>query len=150
LAYSVYSYHSAHIDSGMFIIYVGTAPGQTKEALNVTLDVLEKIRTGEISEAELARGKEQLKGNLILSLESSGSRMNRMGKNELLVGRHYSLDEMIGRIDAVTADDVRNVIGMMFSRPFAVALVGGSDLPIRDFRRDQFVVSGKDQKIAGQ
>src|SRR5690606_18934771 len=68
LAYSVYSYHSAHTDSGMFTIYAGTAPGQTKEVLEVTLQALADIRDNGMSEQELTRGKDQLKGNLILSL----------------------------------------------------------------------------------
>lgn len=150
LAYSVYSYHSAYIDSGIFTIYAGTAPGHTKEVLDVAVHELDRLRREGINDSELERGKEQLKGSLILGLESSGSRMNRMGKNELLVGRHYSLDELVERIEAVTADEVREVTEMMFSRPFAVALVGSSDQPILDFRRDQLVLPSADQKTSGQ
>ena len=104
LAYSVYSYHSSHIDSGMFTIYTGTAPKQTEEVLKVTMELLHDIAVKGMTETELEKGKEQLKGSLILSLESTSSRMNRFGKNELMTGKHYSLDEMIERIESVQMD----------------------------------------------
>lgn len=141
LAYSVYSYHSSHTDSGLFTIYAGTAPGQTREVLEVTLDALQAIRDRGISDHELKRGKEQLKGNVILGLESTGSRMNRMGKNELLLGRHLTIDEIIARIEGVSHEDIRACIRHLFSRPFAVAMVGTSDQPIQHFGRDSLVLS---------
>ncbi|RRJ65407.1 insulinase family protein [Paenibacillus oralis] len=140
LAYSVYSYHSSHADSGLFTVYAGTAPRQTKEVLELTKELLHDVSVNGITESELSKGKEQLKGSLILSLESTGSRMNRLGKNELMLGRHYTLDEMIARIEAVTMDDVNNVLGRMFSRPFALAMVGGSDRAIMGLRRDELVI----------
>ncbi|CAM4319398.1 insulinase family protein [Paenibacillus macerans] len=140
LAYSVYSYHSSHADSGLFTVYAGTAPRQTKEVLELTKEILHDVSVNGINESELGKGKEQLKGSLILSLESTGSRMNRLGKNELMLGRHYTLDEMIARIEAVTMDDVNDVLGRMFSRPFALAMVGGSDRAITGLRRDELVI----------
>lgn len=140
LAYSVYSYHSAHTDCGLFTIYAGTAPEQTREVLDITLETLADVRDHGITDAELARGKEQLKGNLILSLESTGSRMNRIGKNELLLGRHHSIDELIDRIDRVSHDDIRRCLDHLFSRPLAVAMVGVSDAPITALRRDSLVL----------
>jgi predicted Zn-dependent peptidase len=65
--------------------------------------------------------------------------MNRLGKNELMLGRHYTLDEMLDRIDAVTMGDIRDVTGRMLAAPFAVAMVGASDKPIASVRRDAFV-----------
>ena len=141
LAYSVYSYHTAHIDSGMFTIYIGTAPKQTKEVLDVTLDVLHNVAENGVTEEELQKGKEQLKGSFILSLESTGSRMNRLGKNELMLGRHDSIDEMIARIDRVTTNDIRELCKSLFSHPFALAMVGRSDKPIQSFRRDFIATS---------
>lgn len=140
LAYSVYSYHSSHADSGLFTVYAGTAPRQTKEVLELTKEILHDVSVNGINESELGKGKEQLKGSLILSLESTGSRMNRLGKNELMLGRHYTLDEMIARIEAVTMDDVNDVLGRMFSRPFALAMVGGADRAITGLRRDELVI----------
>lgn len=70
LAYSVYSYHSSHADSGLFTIYAGTAPKQTKEVLDLTKEVLRDLAVNGLSEDELRKGKEQLKGSLILSLKA--------------------------------------------------------------------------------
>lgn len=141
LAYSVYSYHSAHSDSGMFTIYAGSHPRHTKEVLKLTMDVLEDIVSKGVTEAEVHKGKEQLKGNVILSLESTSSRMNRNGKNELMLGTHQSLDEMIAKIDRITMDQVEDLIKQLFSQPFAAALVGGSDQALIDFDQDRFTGS---------
>lgn len=140
LAYSVYSYHSSHADSGLFTVYAGTAPKQTKDVLDLTMEVLHEISRKGMSENELRKGKEQLKGSLILSLESTGSRMNRLGKNELMTGRHYTLDEMIEQIEAVTMERVNEVIHDMFSKPYALAMVGASDRVLSGVRRDELVV----------
>ncbi|MGG1520165.1 pitrilysin family protein [Paenibacillus oryzisoli] len=139
LAYSVYSYHTSHIDSGMFTIYTGTAPKQTEEVLNVTMELLHDIVVNGMTDNELKKGKEQLKGSLILSLESTSSRMNRFGKNELMTGKHYSLDEMLARIESVQMEHIRQLTKSLFSTPFALSMVGSSDNAIHSFRRDQLV-----------
>ncbi len=139
LAYSVYSYHTAHADSGLFTLYTGTAPKQTEEVLELMMVVLEDVIANGLNEHELHKGKEQLKGNMILGLESSSSRMNRNGKNELMHGKHYSLDEMIARIDSVSAEDISSLTSNLFRQPFALAMVGGSDKIVSTFRRDRFV-----------
>lgn len=140
LAYSVYSYHSSHADSGLFTVYAGTAPRQTKEVLELTKEILHDVAVNGITGSELSKGKEQLKGSLILSLESTGSRMNRLGKNELMLGRHYTLDEMIARIEAVTMEDVNHVLKGMFKLPFSLAMVGSSDRVLSGLRRDELVI----------
>jgi predicted Zn-dependent peptidase len=140
LAYSVYSYHTAHLDSGLFTIYIGTMPKQTREVLDVTLEVLHELVRDGVTEQELARGKEQLKGSMIIGLESSGSRMNRLGKNELLLGRHQTIDEVIEKIERVTQEELAQLIRELFASPFAVAMVGNSDESISRFRRDPLVL----------
>jgi len=144
LAYSVYSYHSAHTDSGSFTIYAGTAPLQMNELIEVTVDVLADIRDRCITVEELTKGKEQLKGNLILSLESTSSRMNRIGKNELLLSRHLSLDDLIDRIDQISMTHIQAAGSHLFSKPFAISMVGSSDKSISGFRRDSLVLSSTD------
>ncbi|MGF7048795.1 putative Zn-dependent peptidase [Paenibacillus sp. DS2015] len=139
LAYAVYSYHSAHADNGLFTIYAGTAPKQTKEVMDLTKEVLLDVATHGITEDELRKGKEQLKGSLILSLEGTGSRMNRLGKNELMLGKHYTLDEMIHNIEQVSMADVDSVLDLMFSEPLSIAMVGNSDKMITGVGRDDFV-----------
>jgi predicted Zn-dependent peptidase len=143
LAYSVYSYHSAYRDSGLLNIYIGTAPKQSGEVLNITLEELGKIMANGISEDELKRAKEQLKGSLILSLESTNSRMNRNGKNELMLGKHYTLDETIDLIDRVTNDEIKELTNRFRSVSFALALVGESERALSAVRRDQFVLSSE-------
>ncbi|WP_219836708.1 pitrilysin family protein [Paenibacillus sp. R14(2021)] len=141
LAYSVYSYHTSYADSGLFTVYAGTAPKQTKDVLDLTLEQMHDLAVKGLTDAELHRGKEQLKGSLILSLESTSSRMNRLGKNELMLGRHYTLDEMLERIDAVHMNDIREVTKRMLSVPFAVAMVGSNDKAAAAIGRDSLVSS---------
>jgi predicted Zn-dependent peptidase len=150
LAYSVYSYHTSYIDSGAFTIYTGTAPKQTEEVLKVTMEVLEELLSKGMPESELRRGKEQMKGSLILSLESTSSRMNRIGKNEMMLGQHYTLDETIARIEAVSLEDVERLARDLFTHEFALAMVGQSDKAIEGFRRDQLAPYGADQTITGK
>ncbi|GAB6988966.1 M16 family metallopeptidase [Paenibacillus pini] len=145
LAYSVYSYHSSNEDSGLFTVYAGTAPKQTQEVMKLTKEVMADIATHGISEDELRKGKEQLKGSLILSLEGTGSRMNRLGKNELMMGKHLSLDDMIEKIEKVNMDDVNAALDLMFSKPFALAMVGTTDKAIAGMRRDDFVALRSNQ-----
>lgn len=141
LAYSVYSYHSAHADSGYFTIYAGTAPKQTADVLKLTQQVLHEVQSRGLTEDEIRKGKQQLKGSLIMGLEGSGSRMNRLGKNELMLGRHETIDETIAKVEAVTEADVGLALDHLFAKPFAVAMVGGSDRAINALRRDELVPS---------
>jgi predicted Zn-dependent peptidase len=141
LAYSVYSYHTSYADTGLFTLYAGTAPKQTKEVLDLTMEQMNELSVKGLGEDELHRGKEQLKGSLILSLESTSSRMNRLGKNELMLGQHYTLDELLKRIDSVQMSDVIDVTKRMLSVPFSVAMVGTNDKAATELRRDQFVSS---------
>lgn len=139
MAYSVYSYHTSYQDGGMFTVYTGTAPKQTEDVLKVTMELLSEIRQKGLTAAELKKGKEQMKGSLILSLESTSSRMNRLGKNELMLGRHYSLDEIIAKIESVELGHIQEMADHMMSVPFALAMVGQKDDVIDGFRRDQLV-----------
>lgn len=149
LAYSVYSYHTSYADSGLFTVYAGTAPKQTQDVYDLTMELLNDIAARGLSEDELSRGKEQLKGNLILSLESTSSRMNRLGKNELMLGRHYTLDEMLERIEKVTLSDINGIMESMMEKQCAVALVGADEKVLSGIGRD-FVVSNSVEAAAGE
>jgi predicted Zn-dependent peptidase len=105
------------------------------------MEQINELSVKGLGEDELHRGKEQLKGSLILSLESTSSRMNRLGKNELMLGYHYTLDELLKRIDSVTMADLREVTRRMLSVPFAVAMVGSNDKAAAQLGRNQFVSS---------
>ncbi|HET9499019.1 MAG TPA: pitrilysin family protein [Marmoricola sp.] len=124
LAYSVYSFASSYSDAGMVGVSVGSLPSKSGEVLEVVRHELAKVASHGITEEELARGKGQLRGGLVLSLEDTGSRMTRLGEVELFQDRLLSLDEVLDRIDAVTLDDVRRLAGDIFARPETLALVG--------------------------
>ncbi|WP_142289591.1 M16 family metallopeptidase, partial [Gottfriedia luciferensis] len=123
LAYSVFSYHSAYQDSGMVAIYAGTGKSQVNQLFETIQDTLKILKADGITEKELNNCKEQLKGNLMLGLESTNSRMSRNGKNELMLGQHRSLDEIIQLIDVVTIDKVNDIANFVFTDDYAVSLV---------------------------
>ncbi len=130
LAYSVFSYHSAYRDSGMVTIYGGTGANQLNVLYETIQETLAKLRADGITEKELNNSKEQLKGSLMLSLESTNSRMSRNGKNELLLGRHRSLDEIVEQIDQVTKERVDGMANDIFTDQYSVSLISPSgELP---------------------
>jgi predicted Zn-dependent peptidase len=107
LAYAVYSFSGAYQDSGQIGLYVGTRTDNVAEALGVVGAELERLRDEPATADELARAKENLKGRIVLALESTGARMNRLGSEILAGAPLLSIDETIERIDAVTIDDLR-------------------------------------------
>jgi predicted Zn-dependent peptidase len=123
LAYSVFSYHSSYQDGGLLTIYGGTGSNQLDLLFETIQETVQKLKEDGITAKELQNSKEQMKGSLMLSLESTNSRMSRNGKNELLLGRHRSLDEIIECINNVTEDSVNKLAKQIFSEDFAVALI---------------------------
>jgi predicted Zn-dependent peptidase len=123
LAYSVYSYHSSYEDSGMLTIYGGTGANQLgllSETIQETLSVLK--RDG-ITPKELENSKEQMKGSLMLSLESTNSKMSRNGKNELLLGKHKTMDEIITELNGVSLESVNGLSRRLFTDDYALSLI---------------------------
>jgi predicted Zn-dependent peptidase len=110
LAYSVYSFTSAYQDTGQVGLYVGTRADNIDEALSVVGSELTRLRRSPASPDELHRAKENLKGRVVLGLESTGARMNRLGSETLAGAPIMSLDEVVARIDAVTLDDVAALV----------------------------------------
>lgn len=128
LAYAVYSYRVAYVQTGAFAVYAGTAPGRATETIDVVGTELDRvIRDGGIGDDELAAAKGQLKGSMALSLETSNSRMHRLGSSELMLGEALSLDDVTARIESVTPDDVARVVTRMFASPRTLAVVGPVD-----------------------
>jgi predicted Zn-dependent peptidase len=123
LAYSVYSYHSSYKDSGMLTIYGGTGSQQLNTLYETIQQTLSTLMDKGITEKELKNSKEQIKGNLMLSLESTNSRMSRNGKNELLLKRHRTLDEILDNIEEVTEQSVNQLGRNIFDSEVAVSLV---------------------------
>ncbi|MBP3951988.1 M16 family metallopeptidase [Bacillus suaedae] len=118
LCYSVFSYHSSYQDSGMLTIYAGTGHQQLEDLASALIGTASQLADQGMTEKELTNGKEQLKGSLMLSLESTNSRMNRNGKNELLLKKHRTLDEIIEEIDQVSISDVNKLaVSILKSKP---------------------------------
>jgi predicted Zn-dependent peptidase len=127
LAYAVYSYHSMYAETGIFRVYAGTTPTQATEVLSIVAGELESVAEKGLTTDELDRGKGHLKGSLVLSLEDTSSRMNRIGRSEVGQGEILTVDELVGRIDAVTAEDTSEIAEEVLGRPRCLAVIGPFD-----------------------
>ena len=127
LAYSVYSFNTQHADIGVWGIYAGCQPAKADDVLAICAEEVAKICDGGLTDAELARGKGQLRGSMVLGLEDPASRMTRLGKSELVYPRLEPVDDILASIDAVTHDDVRAVAAAVLAGPKALAVVGPYD-----------------------
>ncbi|HKV44397.1 MAG TPA: pitrilysin family protein [bacterium] len=127
LAYSISSYQAAYADAGAFVVYAGTSPAATREVVRLTLDGLARARAGLTAE-EVARAKESLKGNLMLALETPGSRMSKLARSEQYFGRQITLDEIIADVDAVEGEAVRSLAeSLLVPDRLALAAIGPFD-----------------------
>jgi predicted Zn-dependent peptidase len=111
MAYSVYSFASQYSDSGQLGLYVGTREENLVECLEIVARELGDVSAGNVRPGELERAKENLKGRMLLSMESTSNRMSRLGKSLITDTELLSLEEIVERIEAVTADDVAAVAG---------------------------------------
>ena len=127
LAYSVYSFASHYADTGVFGVYAGCHPKRAVDVLELCREQLALVSVGGLTAEELDRGKGQMRGELVLGLEDTGSRMSRLGKAELVYGELMTVDEMLASIEAVTLDDVREVAADVLRRPLALAVIGPFD-----------------------
>jgi predicted Zn-dependent peptidase len=114
LAYSVYSFTSAYQDTGQVGLYVGTRADNLRDALGVVANELARLREDPASHDELARAKENLKGRVVLALESTGARMNRLGSEILAGAPLLSLDEVVERIEAVSLGDLAALVAELW------------------------------------
>jgi predicted Zn-dependent peptidase len=106
----VYSFTSAYQDTGQIGLYLGTRADNLNEAMVVIGSELERLRESAATDEELSRAKENLKGRVVLALESTGARMSRLGSEVLAGAPLLSLDEVVARIDAVTRDDLAELV----------------------------------------
>ncbi len=127
LAYAVHSFRLPFKDSGAFAIYVGTTPTQTSEVLKLIRSELDKMMQDGLTEEELRRAKGHVAGALALSLEDSGSRMNRLGRNELTGIEQLSVDEIVARVEAVDLDEALHVARDVYAGPYVLGAVGPFD-----------------------
>src|SRR5450631_1549991 len=129
LAYSVYSFASQHADTGLWGIYVGCLPSKADEVLSICGAEVAKVIKDGLTDAELDRGKGQVRGGMVLGLEDPSSRMTRLGKSELVYPNLEPVDEVLAAIDAVTHDDIQAIASEVLTRPKVLAVVGPYDNP---------------------
>ncbi|MEU7024491.1 pitrilysin family protein [Streptomyces sp. NPDC046203] len=133
LAYSVYSYTSGFADCGLFGVYAGCRPSQVHDVLRICRDELDKVAQDGLTDEEIGRAIGQLSGSTVLGLEDTGALMNRIGKSELCWGTQMSVDDMLGRIAAVTPDEVRAVARDVLEQRPSLSVIG----PLKDKQADR-------------
>jgi predicted Zn-dependent peptidase len=138
LAYAVYSELNLFSDTGCFTVYAGTAAETAEQVVLSVMQELRALKNDLIGEDELRRAKDHLKGSLMLSLESTSSRMSNLARQELYFNRFMSLDEMLESIEAVTRDEVQR-IACEFFRTDNVALAMLGRLGGLEITRDKLV-----------
>ena len=136
LAYSIYSDLNPYRDTGCLAVYAGTSLTSASKVVQSVVSEFRKLKTETVPEEELSRAKAQLKGSLMLSLESSTSRMSNLARQEMYFDRYYDLDELIERIEAVTAEDLTRLANEFF-KPEAVAITALGNLNGLKLSRDQ-------------
>jgi predicted Zn-dependent peptidase len=133
LVYSVGSALTHYAGTGAFSVYAGCSPKRVPEVLRLVREELARVAADGLTAEEVARGRGQLKGGMVLGLEDTGSRMSRLGKSELSFGEYLPVREVLGRLDAVTEDEVRAVAADLFARETCLAVVG----PYRESELDR-------------
>lgn len=135
LAYSVYSDLNLYSDTGCMSVYAGTSLESAEQVIRHTLDEFRSLKDERVQPTELTRAKEHLKGSLMLSLESTSSRMSNLARQEKYFQRPFSLDEVVERIESVTAEQIQELSNAWFQQDrLALAVVG--DLRGMQFDRD--------------
>ena len=128
LAYSVFSYRSLFADTGLFSIYAGTTPQNAHTVMDLVREEVAAITSDGITDAEFERAKGHVRGSLVLSAEDPGSRMSRLGKQQLTTGEILSIDELIARYDAIDITDVTRVANKVLGKgTFQTTVVGPFD-----------------------
>lgn len=128
LAYSVYSDLGSYSDTGCLSVYAGTSLEAARNVVNSVLKEFRSLKEDIVPEEELRRAKDHLKGSLMLSLESTSSRMSNLARQEMYFRRFFTMDELVDRIEAVTADEVREISRSLFdSKQIALTVLGNLD-----------------------
>lgn len=136
LAYAVFSGVSSYRDTGMLSVYAGCAAESVPEVVALVGQELRALRNEVVGEDELRRAKDHLKGSLMLSLESTSSRMTHLARQEMYFGRHITLDEIIAGIENATAADVQRVAAELFKQDaVGVTVLGPAGPAALDFTR---------------
>ncbi len=125
LVYSIYSYPSTYKNAGLFMIYAGMNPEYLQNVIDLTKSEIDLMVRKGITGDELAKSKEQLKGNFLLGLESTNSRMNSIGKAELMLGKINTTEEILQKMDNISLENIHEVIELIFKYDYmSISAVG--------------------------
>jgi predicted Zn-dependent peptidase len=120
---------ASHSDSGSLVVYAGTSQDKMDEVIEIILREMRRLKLDLLTSEELSAAKEQLKGNVLLSLESSDNRMSKLAKNEIYFGRYQSLEDIMNGFDRVTSQSVQELSMDLFSgNSLNLVLLGKSGL----------------------
>ncbi len=136
LAYSIYSDLNPYRDTGCLAVYAGTSLASAAKVVQSVVSEFRKLKSEPVPEEELRRAKDQLKGSLMLSLESSTARMSNLARQEMYFEHFYDLDELIAKIEAVTAEDLSRLANEFFQTD-SVAVTALGNLNGLKISRDQ-------------
>jgi predicted Zn-dependent peptidase len=114
LVYSIYTMLNLYCDAGSLVVYAGTAPEKTPQVLDLTLKEFRRLREQLVPDKELQRSKENIKGSIMLSLESSSSRMTHLAQQLIYYGRFYRIEEILNAVERVTARQIRELANRIF------------------------------------
>jgi predicted Zn-dependent peptidase len=125
LAYSIYSYQASYRDCGLLVVYAGTSPESSSQVVDLIRAECARLRDEPVDPIDLQQAKDQLKGNLLLGLEGTSSRMTRLAKMEIYFQRNHELDEIIAGIEGVSADQFQSLAERIFrDEAFAITSIG--------------------------
>ena len=125
LAYSVFSSVNSFLDSGNLLVYAATSPKSGKEVVELILQEFHKLKEGPVGQSELQMARDHLKGSLMLSLESSSSRMSNLARQEFYYGRQFTVNEILAGIDAVSGEDLLRLSREIFDPSSCILAVLG-------------------------
>ncbi|MBI5406885.1 MAG: insulinase family protein [Nitrospirae bacterium] len=125
LVYTIYSYISSFTDVGLLNIYAGTSKEALPKVLELVIREIRKIKRDGISRREMSRVKNQMKGSLMLGLESTSNRMSRLARDEMYLSRYFSPEEIIDEIEKITPSQIRDLTDGLFKTPYlSLAVLG--------------------------
>ncbi len=132
LVYSIYSYTVSYFDSGLWCIHAGASPDSLGEVLDLCMDIIFDVKENGVTGTEINRSKQQIRGELLLSMESTTSHMTRLGRSEINYDRVISVEEMVEKIMEVTPEEIFDLAGNLFSpENFSLAVVGPYEKEIK-------------------
>ena len=137
LAYAIHSYLNPYSDTGFLGVYAGTGEDRIQVVISLIFEELKRLCDNPLTEKEMIQAKELIKGNFLLSMESTDNRMIKLAKNEIFFGRFIPPEDIIASVDAVSAEDVRNLAFEIFN-PENISLVAMGMISEKDISLDYY------------